>query len=104
MSQRLAFSVAVHMNPDILLIDEALSAGDAKFKAKAQEKMHELMNSARTLVLVSHGLSSILNLCNDAIWLDKGQIKLHSDPKSVVDAYSEFVKVGKSTPAMLEDL
>jgi ABC-type polysaccharide/polyol phosphate transport system ATPase subunit len=104
MSQRLAFSVAVHMNPDILLIDEALSAGDAKFKAKAQEKMHELMNSARTLVLVSHGLNSILNLCNDAIWLDKGQIKMHSDPKSVVDAYSEFVKVGKSSPAMLEDL
>jgi ABC-type polysaccharide/polyol phosphate transport system ATPase subunit len=104
MSQRLAFSVAVHMNPDILLIDEALSAGDAKFKAKAQEKMHELMKSARTLVLVSHGLNSILNLCNDAIWLDKGQIKMHADPKSVVDAYSEFVKVGKSTPAMLEDL
>lgn len=104
MSQRLAFSVAVHMNPDILLIDEALSAGDAKFKAKAQEKMQELMKSARTLVLVSHGLNSILDLCNDAIWLDKGEIKMHSDPKSVVDAYSEFVKVGKSTPAMLEDL
>lgn len=104
MSQRLAFSVAVHMNPDILLIDEALSAGDAKFKAKAQEKMHELMKTARTLVLVSHGLNSILDLCNDAIWLEKGQIKMHSDPKSVVDAYSEFVKVGKSTPAMLEDL
>lgn len=104
MSQRLAFSVAVHMNPDILLIDEALSAGDAKFKAKAQEKMQELMKSARTLVLVSHGLNSILDLCNDAIWLDQGQIKMHSDPKSVVDAYSEFVKVGKSSPAMLEDL
>jgi ABC-type polysaccharide/polyol phosphate transport system ATPase subunit len=104
MSQRLAFSVAVHMNPDILLIDEALSAGDAKFKAKAQEKMHELMKTARTLVLVSHGLNSILDLCNDAIWLEKGQIKMQSDPKSVVDAYSEFVKVGKSTPAMLEDL
>ena len=104
MSQRLAFSVAVHMNPDILLIDEALSAGDAKFKEKAQAKMHELMNSARTLVLVSHGLNSILDMCNDAIWLDKGQLKMHSDPKSVVDAYSEFVKVGKSSPAMLEDL
>jgi len=104
MSQRLAFSVAVHMNPDILLIDEALSAGDAKFKEKAQAKMHELMNSARTLVLVSHGLNSILDMCNDAIWLDKGELKMHSDPKSVVDAYSEFVKVGKSSPAMLEDL
>ncbi len=104
MSQRLAFSVAVHMNPDILLIDEALSAGDAKFKEKAQEKMHDLMKSARTLVLVSHGLNSILDMCNDAIWLDKGQLKMHSDPKSVVDAYSEFVKVGKSSPAMLEDL
>ena len=104
MSQRLAFSVAVHMNPDILLVDEALSAGDAKFKAKAQKKMHQLMDSARTLVLVSHGLSSILNLCNDAIWLDKGEIKLHSDPQSVVNAYSEFVNVGKSSAAMLEDL
>ena len=104
MSQRLAFSVAVHMDPDILLIDEALSAGDAKFKTKAQEKMQELMKSARTLVLVSHGLNSILDLCNDAIWLEKGELKMHSEPKSVVDAYSEFVKVGKSAPAMLEDL
>ena len=65
MFSRLAFAVAVHMDPDILMIDEALSAGDAKFKKKAADKMHELMHSARAMFLVSHALGSIKEMCND---------------------------------------
>jgi ABC-type polysaccharide/polyol phosphate transport system ATPase subunit len=104
MSQRLAFSVAVHMNPDILLIDEALSAGDARFKLKAQDKMKELMESARTMVLVSHALSAIRDLCNDAIWLDHGQLMMHADPATVTDAYTDYMKVAKNASVVKEDL
>ncbi len=103
MSQRLAFSVAVNMDPEILLIDEALSAGDARFKVKAQAKMRELMESASTMVLVSHALSTIQDLCNDAIWLDHGNLMMQGDPKSVVSEYTKYMKV-ENSPAVLEDL
>ena len=103
MMSRLAFSAAVHMDPDILLIDEALSAGDARFKVKANKKMHELMSSARTMLLVSHALTAITDMCDDAIWLDHGRFMKRGNPQEVVDAYLEHVKVGK-TSEVLEDL
>jgi lipopolysaccharide transport system ATP-binding protein/teichoic acid transport system ATP-binding protein len=100
---RLAFAVAVHMNPDILLIDEALSAGDAKFKVKAQDKMLELVGQARTIFLVSHALGTVTEMCNDAIWMNKGELIHRGDPQEVVDAYTKFLKVG-DLRAVLEDL
>src|ERR671918_1253166 len=68
---RLGFSVAVNMDPDILLIDEALSVGDARFRKKSFEKMRELCSEDRTIVLVSHALGSIEELCDQAIWMHK---------------------------------
>lgn len=103
MFSRLAFSVAVHMKPDILMVDEALSAGDAKFREKAQAKMDELRGSARALFLVSHALGSIKEMCNDCIWLHKGRIMMHASPEECIDAYTQFVKVGK-TPSTMEDM
>ncbi|WP_208303804.1 ABC transporter ATP-binding protein [Dermatophilus congolensis] len=103
MYSRLAFAVAVHMKPDILMIDEALSTGDATFRAKANAKMAELRASARAMFLVSHGLSSIKEMCNDAIWLHKGRIMMHASPEECIDAYTEFVKVGK-TPATMDEI
>jgi ABC-type polysaccharide/polyol phosphate transport system ATPase subunit len=100
MAARLAFSVGVHMDPDILLIDEALSAGDAQFKEKAAAKMHELMDNARTMLLVSHGLPTIKELCNDAIWLDHGRLMMRGDPTEVVDAYLESVNSAKQSSAL----
>jgi ABC-type polysaccharide/polyol phosphate transport system ATPase subunit len=94
MQSRLAFSVAVHMDPDILLIDEALSAGDAAFKKKASIKMEELMQSARTMLVVSHGLGTIKEICNDAIWLDHGRMVMRGNPDEVVDSYTKFVDSG----------
>jgi len=94
MHARLAFSVAVHMNPDILLIDEALSTGDAAFKKKARIKMEELMGSARTMLVVSHGLGTIKEICNDAIWLDHGRLMQRGTPSDIVDAYTRFVDSG----------
>ncbi|GAB2747442.1 hypothetical protein GCM10027039_01330 [Terrabacter koreensis] len=103
MYSRLAFAVAVHMDPDILMIDEALSAGDATFKTKAAEKMDELRTSARAMFLVTHSLASVKELCNDAIWLHKGKLMMHDTPEKVVTAYQEFVHVGH-TAMVLEDL
>lgn len=103
MYSRLAFSVAVHMDPDILMIDEALSAGDASFKTKAAEKMAELRASARATFLVSHSLGSIRELCNDAMWLHQGRIMMRGTPEDVTEAYTKFVNVGQSG-VVLEDL
>jgi ABC-type polysaccharide/polyol phosphate transport system ATPase subunit len=100
---RLAFAVAIHMEPDILLVDEALSAGDARFKNKAMAKMKDLVAQARTMILVSHALATVKDMCNDAIWLDKGQLMMRGTPDEVVDAYTDFNKVGR-TAATLEDV
>jgi lipopolysaccharide transport system ATP-binding protein/teichoic acid transport system ATP-binding protein len=103
MFSRLAFSVAIHMDPDILLVDEALSAGDARFKKKATAKMSELVAQARTMILVSHALATVKEMCTDAIWLDKGQLMMRGTAEEVVDAYTTFVDVVPSA-ATLEDV
>ncbi|MBX5470375.1 MAG: ABC transporter ATP-binding protein [Thermoleophilaceae bacterium] len=90
---RLAFSVAVHMDPDILLIDEALSVGDARFRRKSFAKMRELCEQARTILIVSHALGSIRELCDQAVWMHKGTMKLWDAPDAVIDAYTEFLGV-----------
>ena len=103
MYQRLAFSVSVHMDPDILLIDEALSVGDAKFRRKSTRKMQELCAQDRTVVLVSHALGTIKDLCDQAVWLDKGVLKMWDDAETVVDAYTDFLEVGQDA-VTLEDV
>jgi ABC-type polysaccharide/polyol phosphate transport system ATPase subunit len=103
MRSRLAFAVSVHMDPDILMIDEALSAGDAKFKKKAAAKMHELMGSARAMFIVSHSMPSIKEMCNRAIWLHKGQLRLEGEVDEVIAAYTTFLEIGEDKFA-LEDM
>ena len=103
MFSRLAFAVAVHMEPDILLIDEALSTGDAKFKQKAQAKMAELVNKSSTMLLVSHALGTVKDMCDEVIWLDHGKFMMRGAPDKVVDAYTRFLEVGL-TPEVLEDI
>jgi ABC-type polysaccharide/polyol phosphate transport system ATPase subunit len=100
MATRLAFAVGVHMDPDILMIDEALSAGDAQFKVKAAKKMEELMQSARAMFLVSHSLGSIRDMCNDCIWIHKGKLMLHAEPQTCIDAYTKFSEVGENAFTM----
>ena len=103
MSARVEFSVAVHMKPDILMIDEALSTGDAHFREKANNKMAELRDSARAMFLVSHGLGSIKEMCTEALWLDKGTLMMHGEPREVIRAYMRHVKVKRSASSM-EDI
>ena len=101
---RLAFSVAVNMEPDILLIDEALSVGDAHFKRKSFDKMRELCEEAHTIVLVSHGMNAMRQLADEVLWLDKGQIRAYGLPGEVIREYKRFMKVDDDDEVSEEDV
>jgi teichoic acid transport system ATP-binding protein len=88
------------MNPDILLIDEALSVGDARFRRKSFNKMRELCDQARTIVLVSHALGSIEQLCDQAVWMHKGELVMKDEPEAVIHAYTKFLDVGEDALTM----
>src|SRR5918994_1890450 len=83
---RLAFSVAAHIEPDILVVDEVLAVGDAEFQAKCVGRMHTAEREGRTVVFVSHNLGAVAELCTEAIWLDRGEITAEGDTDSVIDA------------------
>jgi ABC-type polysaccharide/polyol phosphate transport system ATPase subunit len=100
---RLGFSVAVNMEPDILVIDEALSVGDARFRRKSFEKMRELCGHNRKIVLVSHSLGANRDLADEAIWLDKGELKMQGEPQTVIDSYAAFLGV-KEDAVTMEDV
>jgi ABC-type polysaccharide/polyol phosphate transport system ATPase subunit len=100
---RLAFSVAVNMDPDILLIDEALSVGDARFRRKSLDKMRDLCAQASTILLVSHALRTVRELSSEVMWMHQGQIAMLDDADTVVEAYARFLDVGESDVA-LEDV
>jgi teichoic acid transport system ATP-binding protein len=104
MRGRLAFSVATQASPDILLVDEALSAGDARFKRRASERIEQLCASSSTVVLVSHGLASVTSMCDRAVWLDKGIIREVGSPQDVVAVYTESIGESASAPTSREDL
>jgi ABC-type polysaccharide/polyol phosphate transport system ATPase subunit len=88
MMMRLAFSVAVHCDPDILLIDEVLVVGDQAFQAKCFERIRSLRRQGKTLLCVSHSVTMVLELCDRAIWLDHGRLVREGKPSEVLDAYS----------------
>jgi ABC-type polysaccharide/polyol phosphate transport system ATPase subunit len=88
---RLGFAVAVHVDPDILLIDEVLSVGDEEFSARCIAKIQEMKYRGVTLVFVTHQLDQVRNLCDRAVWLDRGQLEAIGDPMRVVDAYLQEV-------------
>ncbi|HDQ35003.1 MAG TPA: ABC transporter ATP-binding protein, partial [Chloroflexi bacterium] len=88
---RLGFAVAVHMEPEILLVDEALAVGDAAFQSKCLDRIADLRREGVTIILVSHDLGSIQSLCDKAIWLEQGQIRAQGDPVDVVMAYVSHV-------------
>ena len=87
MYMRLAFSVAINVDADILLIDEILSVGDEHFQNKCFEKMLELKKQGKTMVFVTHSMGTVKKLCNRAIWLKDGLIKMDGDTEKVVDEY-----------------
>lgn len=91
MLMRLAFSIATIVEPEILIVDEILSVGDAHFKTKSENRMRELMAGGTTVLMVSHALPQIRELCNRVIWLEKGKIKMDGETKIVCDEYEKEV-------------
>jgi lipopolysaccharide transport system ATP-binding protein len=91
MFARLAFAVSVHVDPDVLIVDEALSVGDSWFQHKSMAKMRELMSHGCTVLFVSHSIDSVRALCDEVIWLDGGHIKMQGNVTSVTNAYMNEV-------------
>ena len=87
MYARLAFAVAIHVNPDILIVDEILSVGDIEFQNKCMDKFKEFKSLGKTIIYVSHGLDAVQNYCERAIWLEKGEIKEIGSAIEVVEKY-----------------
>jgi lipopolysaccharide transport system ATP-binding protein len=84
---RLAFAIAAHLQPEILILDEVLAVGDAMFQTKCASKMAEVSHQGRTILLVSHDLATIRRVCDRAVWLDRGEVKLDGTANDVADAY-----------------
>ncbi len=91
MYMRLAFAVAAHLEPEILIVDEVLAVGDAEFQKKCFGKMGEVAKEGRTVLLVSHQMNQIRKLCNRCVWLDNGQIKGQGLTNEVVGAYEAIL-------------
>jgi len=93
MHSKLAFSITAILETDIILVDEVLSVGDVKFKKKSYQKMKELISDdERTVVIVSHTPSTLLELCDRIIWLHDGEIKMEGPAEEVMDAYLEYME------------
>jgi ABC-2 type transport system ATP-binding protein/lipopolysaccharide transport system ATP-binding protein len=93
MKARLAFSIATMVEPEILIVDEVLSVGDAKFQEKSREKMNSLLDEDATVLFVSHSTQQVRNICNRAIWLDKGKLIAEGPVDEVCDVYEEFIQL-----------
>ena len=92
---RLGFSVAINVDPDVLLVDEVLAVGDEAFQRKSSEKFAELKNKGTTIVLVSHAMGSVQTLCDKVAWFEHGHLKEIGSPRDVIEAYTGEVQVDR---------
>lgn len=93
MYSKLAFAITAILETDIMLIDEVLSVGDARFKKKSYNKMKELISDEkRTVIIVSHTLENVLELCNQVLWLNDGEIIEIGEPAEIIERYQQFMK------------
>ena len=96
---RLGFAVAINVDPDVLIIDEVLAVGDAEFQAKCGDKIAEFRDRGKTIVLVTHGMSDVVRICQRAAWLDHGTLRMVGPPDEIVDAYMGQAREGRSVVA-----
>lgn len=94
MFARLAFAVAINVEPEILIVDEALSVGDLKFQMKCMDKMKSMMDQGITVLFVSHDINAIRRLCTKAIWLNNGSIQSYGETNRICDMYLDYLKIG----------
>lgn len=92
MASRLQFAIATSVDPEILIIDEALNTGDAQFRARTAERLDEVRAQAGCVFLVSHSLSTIKQMCSRVIWLDNGELLADGDPEEITELYSRYMK------------
>ena len=92
MRAKLGFSIATQIDPDILIIDEVLGVGDERFRKKSSDRIIELMNHDKTVIVVSHNLSKIKELTDRVIWMEKGEIKADGDKNEICDNYEQYMK------------
>jgi ABC-type polysaccharide/polyol phosphate transport system ATPase subunit len=95
MYMRLGFAVAIHVDPDLLLVDEVLAVGDEGFTHKCLDKFAEFRRRGKTILLVTHSLGVVERFCDEALWLDGGKVRAHGDPRRVIDAYLTAVEEGE---------
>lgn len=93
---RLGFSVAINVDPDVLFVDEVLAVGDEAFQRKCLEKFAELRHAGKTIVLVSHGMVAVQNICDRVAWFSHGQLMLIGPPRDVIEAYTGTVQVDRA--------
>ncbi len=103
MYMRLGFSLAVHTDPDILLVDEVLAVGDASFVHRCQETISEFKRRGKTLIFVTHDLESVARWCDEVIWLDKGVVRERGGPRYVIDCYLRHVDQGEERELEVEN-
>ncbi len=96
MYMRLGFAVAIHVNPDVLLVDEVLAVGDEAFTHKCLDKFAELRRRNKTILLVTHSLGLVERFCDQAVWLEEGRAMGHGDPRRITDSYLAKVEKGES--------
>ncbi len=95
MRARLGFAIATAVEPEILILDEVLSVGDAKFRQKSEAKIRSMFDKGITVLFVSHSTQQVLNICNKAIILEKGKLIAQGDAKEICEKYNQMVKGGK---------
>lgn len=92
MRARLGFAIATAVEPEILILDEVLSVGDAKFRQKSEAKIRSMFDKGITVLFVSHSTQQVLNICNKAIILEKGKLIAQGDAKEICEKYNQMVK------------
>jgi len=97
MYMRLAFAIATEIDPEILIIDEALGVGDASFKEKAKDRIFKLLGRSHAVILVSHDMQSLRELCNRGIWLRQGQVAADGPIAAVIDQYLDWTHAAKAS-------
>ena len=100
---RLAFAVATHVDPEILLVDEALSAGDTAFQKKAVARVRGLCEAAKTIIVVSHSSALISEMATEAIWLHRGKVKMQGDVETITEQYLSFQSQASEKAQLLSE-
>lgn len=103
MFARLAFAVAINVNPDILIVDEALSVGDIRFQMKCINKIKQMMDDGITVLFVSHDINAIRRLCTKAVWLKDGQVKAVGETNKICDQYLDYLKIGDIEEVIIDE-